>query len=92
MSNICKIMSHPHYVEYIRGMGSADNCKTKISNASYKHLIQNGYSSSKKVKYIAHMLWWEIVQMFHKVDIIWMQIIRSDPLFWKADVCRKLDV
>jgi len=61
-------------------MCPADYCKTKISNTGYKHIIQDGYWFPRAVKYIPQMLWWVIVQMSDKVDVIWMQIIEPDPL------------
>jgi len=89
MSKIPNIHSLLHYIECIREMGSANNSDTKISEATHKNLIKDGYHSFNKVTYIPQMLRWEM-RLFHiksRVSIL-LHIIKSDPLSSKADICR----
>jgi len=91
MRMIPKIQSLLHYIECIREMGSADNSDTKISEATHKNLIKDGYRFSNNVHYIPQMLRWE-TRLFHiksRVSIL-LHIVKLDPLSPKADICRKL--
>jgi hypothetical protein len=88
---IPNIHSRLHCIECIREMGSADNCGTKISEATHKNLINDGCYSSNKVNYIPQMVRWE-TRLFHihwRVSIL-LHLLKLEPLSPRADICRKL--
>jgi hypothetical protein len=93
MCKILKIHSLLHYIKCITEMGSTDIRDTKISEATHKNIIKDGYHSSDKVNYIAQMLRWEMHQFHIKSRVrILQHIVKSYPLLPKADICRELPV
>jgi len=91
MSKIPKIHSILHDIKCIRDLGSAENSDTKISEASHKNHINDGYHSSNKIYNVQQMLSCLMLLFDIKSRIsILLHIVKSDPLSLNAHICGTL--
>jgi len=91
LSKIFKIDCLLHYIEYTWKISSANYSNTEMSKTAHRNLIKDSYHSFNNVNYIPQMLQWKMCLFDVKLKVsILLQIIDSDRLFLKADICRKL--